>query len=213
MKVEELISKRFAELVCKAEDMGGMKPSASPGSRLTVANFQEWATSAQSLLQKTFGEDSIHFKHFDERYKEYHGYSEGFPVCYGIFRAALEDYKGGYLFDLKTMVNAEVLDDVLEQAEQFFKVGYKDAACIISGVALEGAIRKLCAQKNIDHGKLDSMNSALCKAGLYNKGKQKQITAWADMRNNAAHGNWEEYNSEDVEDMMKGIGRFLAEFL
>jgi hypothetical protein len=44
---------------------------------------------------------------------------------------------------------------------------------------------------------------------------QKQITAWADRdrRNNAAHGKWGEYTSDDVKDMIEGTRRFIAEYL
>lgn len=57
------------------------------------------------------------------------------------------------------------------------------------------------------------MNVDLCKAGLYNVTKQKQITAWAGLRNDAAHGDWDKYTSDDVQDMIKGVRRFMADFL
>jgi len=57
------------------------------------------------------------------------------------------------------------------------------------------------------------MNADLYKLGLYNSGMQKQITAWVDRRNNAAHGKWDAYTEEDVKDMINGINRFIAEHL
>ena len=48
---------------------------------------------------------------------------------------------------------------------------------------------------------------------MHNMAKQKQITAWADLRNNAAHGNWSEYNAADVKDFLDGVQRFIADFL
>ena len=57
------------------------------------------------------------------------------------------------------------------------------------------------------------MNTELCKAGKYNMAKQKQITAWADLRNKAAHGEWSEYNQEDVSDFINGVERFVADVL
>ena len=52
------------------------------------------------------------------------------------------------------------------------------------------------------------MNSDLAKKGIYNKLSQKQITAYADVRNNAAHGKWNEFAKTDVEDMLKGVRNF-----
>jgi hypothetical protein len=55
------------------------------------------------------------------------------------------------------------------------------------------------------------MNVELCKAGVYNMAMQKQVTAWVARRNNAAHGNWSAYNHADVDDLIKGVRRFIAE--
>jgi hypothetical protein len=57
------------------------------------------------------------------------------------------------------------------------------------------------------------MNADLCKAGVYNMGMQKQITAWAERRNKAAHGEWNDYNADDVADMIRGANRLIAEYL
>jgi hypothetical protein len=81
------------------------------------------------------------------------------------------------------------------------------------GVSLEIALKEICTREGIVHGKLDKMNADLCKAGVYNLAKQKQITAWADLRNKAAHGDWAEYNNADVADFIKGVERFVADYL
>jgi hypothetical protein len=83
-----------------------------------------------------------------------------------------------------------VFDDMLEQAQALLSAGHKDPACVVAGVAFETTLDDLCARKGIPHAKLDKMNADLAKAGLYNKGMQKQITAWADRRNSAALGDW-----------------------
>ena len=55
------------------------------------------------------------------------------------------------------------------------------------------------------------MNAELAKAGVYNILVQKKITALADLRNKAAHGNWTEFNSTDVEQMLTQIRTFMAD--
>ena len=91
--------------------------------------------------------------------------------------------------------------------------GYKDPACILARVSLELALKDLCDREGIAHAKLDKMNADLVKAELYNKGMQKQITAWADKGNDAAHGNWDQYTNGDVEAMIAGVRRFIADYL
>jgi hypothetical protein len=81
---------------------------------------------------------------------------------------------------------------------------------VIAGVVLETALRQLCDRENIPHGKLDKMNADLAKAGKYNKLMQKRITALADIRNSAAHGNFNQFTQQDVENMMNEVEQFLA---
>ena len=108
---------------------------------------------------------------------------------------------------------AEILDDVIEQAAALVEAGYKDPACVLAGVALESSLKELSTLHGVGHGKMDKMNADLAKEGVYNKGMQKQITAWAHWRNKAAHGEWEEYTEADVHAMIEGVRRFMAERL
>ncbi len=57
---------------------------------------------------------------------------------------------------------------------------------------------------------INDMNDDLTKAGVYNALKKKQVTAWADLRNNAAHGNTTEYNSSDVDKFLRDVSDFCA---
>lgn len=111
------------------------------------------------------------------------------------------------------MIQAEVFDSFLEHANELLDSGYKDPACVVAGVAMETTLKELCTRNGIPHSKLDKMNADLCKAGVYNMGMQKQITAWAERRNKAAHGEWDDYNADDVVDMIRGINRLIAEYL
>ena len=87
--------------------------------------------------------------------------------------------------------------------------GYYTAAAVIAGVVLETGMRELCNREKIDLGKLDKMNADLVKLGAYNKLQQKRITALADIRNSAAHGNVKNYTEDDVEIMIRDIEYFL----
>lgn len=114
---------------------------------------------------------------------------------------------------MKSLVKAEVLDDTTEQAQELLNSGYKDPACVVAGISLEVAIKEIATRHGLALAKLDKMNADLCKAGVYNVAKQKQITAWADLRNKAAHGDWKEYNAADVQDMLSGVKRFMADYM
>ncbi len=132
-----------------------------------------------------------------------------------IFKAAKSDYENCYLFDTRTLIEAEVFDDFLEQAEELFKKGYYQASAVIAGCVLEDGLRKLGQRKipNFPTDKtIDPMNVELAKAGIYNALWQKKITALADLRNKAAHGQWTEFTEKDVEDMIRDVRRFMEDY-
>jgi hypothetical protein len=220
MKTNPLVLQRFQELADKAAAIANAKTldfvATDSGTRyfnIDSAAFSGWATSVLNLLQRVFGEDSIHFQHLSRDAAAVGDSECSFRGAVAVFNAAREDYEGGYLFNLQSLVKAEVFDDVLEQANALLSAGYKDPACVVAGVALETTLKDLCSRNGITHAKLDKMNADLAKAGLYNKGMQKQITAWADRRNSAAHGDWKAYSDADVDEMIKGVTRMIADYL
>ena len=217
MKMNNLIRKRFQELNDEASDIesaASIDPEDYSAFIVETASYISWATKVLNLLQRIFGNDSAHYRNFSKIYQRFNSSHKAFMNSRAVFDAAKEDYEGGYLFDVRALVKAEVLtDDVLEQATELLKAGYKDPACVLVGVALESTLKELCDREEIAHGKLDRMNVELCKAGVYNMAKQKQITAWADLRNKAAHGEWTEYNPADVDYLIKGVMEFIADYL
>jgi HEPN domain-containing protein len=209
MKVDNLILRRFEELVAKAE---------KAGEQPEPAEFHEWAVSALSLIRRVFGDKSIHSELFDVEFSNARdGYEDDAPAkAIGILRAALDDYRGGYLLNLRSELRAEVGDDILEEAKELLKAGKKDLACIVAGVALELAIKDLCLRHSVafDHrSKLDALNTELRKSGVYNESLRKQISAWAALRNHAAHGEWTEYAEPEVHALIEGVGHLIGRFL
>lgn len=171
----------------------------------------QWATSTLSLLDRVLGKDSAHYFQFSDTMSEGLTYS---PVVrgMGILRAALDDFQGGYLFDVRQLIQAEIFDEFLEQAQHLLEAGYHQPAAVIVGCVLEDGLRKLCQHNSIslpDKPKLDRMNANLAKVGVYNTFRQKQITAFADLRNKAAHGKWDQFTKDEVSEMIDGVRKFM----
>ncbi|EPF0083668.1 hypothetical protein ACSN2W_004595 [Vibrio parahaemolyticus] len=174
-----------------------------------------WKVKVKNLLVTACGEQSQHFIAFVKG-EDYRTMESNYDVkkrIGAIFEAAKEDFEGGYLTSLKQLVQAEVFESELEQAQELLDNGYKLASAVIAGVVLETALRDLCTSNKIAHGKLDTMNSQLAKAGIYNKLQQKQITAIADIRNSAAHGKPELFSEQDVKNMIRDIESFLINYV
>jgi hypothetical protein len=179
-----------------------------------MPSYLAWRIKVQNLLVQACGVDSEHYKAFvrAERPGVYNGSYDIFLRARAVFRAAKEDYEGGYMESARSLIQAEVFEDELAQAQELLGKGYY-AAAVIAGVVLETGIRELCDRHSIPHGKLDKMNADLAKAGVYNALQQKQITAMAAIRNSAAHGKPEEFKQQDVEDMIRDVGQFLPQHL
>lgn len=221
MKLDSQISKGFEELEREAEELrhhtalkrGVTRFNGEPIYEVPHSEFKGWGTRVLNLLQRGFGEESIHFKEFNQIFSRSRGELDQFETCRAILVSAKKDFEGGFLLNIRALVKAEVLDDVLEQAKVLLDAGYKDAACILNGVTLETTLKELSKRENIPLAKLDKMNTDLCKAGVYNMAKQKQITAWAELRNKAAHGEWTDYDSNDVKSFHDGVQNLVADFL
>jgi len=213
MQTNALVTKRFAELEAKSREIESKKTKGEVGYHVDSAAIKGWGTSVLNLLGNAFGRDGDHYKEFQKHLSKFMGYDYEYDYLVGIFLAAKEDYEGGYLFRMTSLIKAEVFEDTLEQAEALASATYKDAACVVNGVALELALKELCTKNEIEHGKADRMNTDLCKKGVYNLAKQKQITAWLDLRNKAAHGDWGAYNAQDVKLMLEGVRAFVGDFL
>lgn len=64
--------------------------------------------------------------------------------------------------------------------------------------------------RRVEELKAESVNADLAKHAVYNKLDQKNITAWLDLRNKAAHGQYDQYDSEQVGGLIREVRGFLT---
>jgi len=140
----------------------------------------------------------------------------------GVVSGLSSDLKSGNLRSLSELIHADIFSDYIEMAEYLLNEKYKDPAAVIVGSTLEEHLRKLCIKNGIDiermsHEKLvprkaDAMNSDLARERIYSKLEQKNITAWLDLRNKAAHGKYDQYHENQVIQMIMGVRDFILRF-
>lgn len=211
--------RRFDELLTQAEAIEAGKTTERTeygvGTYVDQTALLNWQVKVRHLLSSVCGPDSQHFIIFLEAEKPtpYTTNHELFQRMNAVFLAAKEDYEGGYLHTIRNLIQANVFASELEQAEELLASGYYTAAAVIAGVVLETRLRQLCEDRGISTGKLDKMNADLAKADVYNKLAQKQITALADIRNSAAHGETGRFGPNDVTNMLRDVQNLLADRL
>ncbi len=137
----------------------------------------------------------------------------------GPLDALYTDIQNDYLKSLSELIHGEIFSDYLEMAEHLLNEGYKDAAAVISGSTLEEHLRQLCDKNNIliqiqtkgglRFKKADVVNADLARNNIYTKSEQKQVTAWLGIRNDAAHGNYQNYTKNEVKLLILGLRDFF----
>lgn len=136
-----------------------------------------------------------------------------------IAEALRDDLKAGWAETVIEMVHADTHSDYLEMADTLLHSNYKDAAAVIAGTALEVHVRTLCVKSGVatvlPNGapmKADAMNAELKKEGVYNEAQRKQVSAWMGLRNSAAHGDYGDYDKQQVRLLVDGVRDFMLKY-
>jgi len=218
VKVDRRVLERLDDLINAGEQVLRTRTPTPPNiigdDSLDEQSFIQWETSCLSLLGRVSGTDSVHYRNFHSLVGEIADYTPALKGL-GVLKAAKDDYENGHLFETRALIEAEVFDDFLEQAEHLLTNGYYGPAAVLAGSILEDGLRKLCQRKDVSlptKATLDPMNVQLAKAGVYNALMQKRITALTDLRNKAAHGKWNEFNRSDVRQMIDQVRTFMETF-
>lgn len=215
MEVEKVLG-RLDSLIEMGERVLATRHVSSgvAGTFVDSSLVQQWCTSSLAFLNATLGSNSVHYRDFEERCKwsQLNEAERGLA----ILRAAREDIAGGYLQKVETLVSASVFSDFLEMAEYLLDNGYKDPAASLTGAVLEDGLRRICVNNTLpvkSGDNISSLNQKLAQNHVYNPLYQKQIQVWNDIRNNADHGNFDQYKMYDVKDMLAGVRKFLSNYL
>jgi hypothetical protein len=113
----------------------------------------------------------------------------------------------------------DVVSDLLEQAQSLIDAGgvHPAAPAMLIGATLEEFLRTWIEFRNLPLGNrkrgLDTYAQVLREANLINKQDAKDITAWAGLRNHAAHGEWEQIGAKaNVSLMLQGVNLFMRTY-
>lgn len=221
MRIRDQVSDRFKKLIAEGETVlqaVGWDGHEYHHRHPSNADFFQFRTEAMNLIRRSCGEDSDHYRELKRlaEGKDTGNNSYFMPSYLGVLNAAQRDFEAGLLFDLRSLIAAELLGDFVEQAEVLLQEGYHVPVASLAGAILEDTLRKLCEARAIPvpaKTKIDSLNADLARAGVYDKLVQKRITALADIRNNADHGHFDRFTREDVDDFVKWLRRFSADYL
>jgi hypothetical protein len=176
--------------------------------------LHRWVAISAQLIEHIAGQNSS-FRHDFRRVARDYPQSGDLSRATGVLQAFVNAWDTGLLRSRELLISAELFEDALELGEYLLSKEYKDPAAVVVGAVLESALRKMCQLRNIPLGgreTLEPLNVALAKHDPppYNAPMSKQITAWGSIRNDAAHGRWDQYDAQQVELMLQGVRNFIA---
>ncbi len=205
-KKPEEVEAKFSRLIEAASTLHDYDSSATD-STAKLVRLREIRASSLNLLRRVSSTDG-------EYYRELSGAEfTDYLALHGILQAALQDYREGFMVDAGLLVSAEVFRDLLVQAEMLLEGDYKDAAAVTIRAVLEDGLRRLCVSRGLECEPRDTisrLNDRLYKAGIYLALQHKEITAKAQVGNDAAHARFENFSKADVEAFLSFVQRFLA---
>jgi hypothetical protein len=178
-------------------------------------------TRSQNLIRKISEKDSPYAQEAESISKENWATSYKAEVIIGILLALRDELTIGSLNSVSELVRGELFENFLEMAEYLISEGYKDAAAVITGSSLETHLKRLANKYNIEieiieagkkpkYKKAEIINQELYKIKVYSSLDQKQITAWLELRNNAAHGNYSAYAANQVIQFVEWTKDFIS---
>ncbi len=188
-----------------------------------TVEFNAFVVNSCNVIKKVFGhlDDGIKYQNRIENLRKGSG---SVKTIVGILFGLKDDYESGFLERLRDNVNADISADYLTQAEALLKEG--DAgqndhvpAAVLCGAVLENRLRDWCDQQipPISTTKSDGSNMTLGplieelrRTNTFEKQVLRQLQWWADIRNHAAHGEFDKFKRDHVALMIKGVEHFLV---
>jgi hypothetical protein len=227
MKLNDVIVAEIDELVTIGEKLS--RDASRSDSGLGPERIEELSaivSRSGQLIRRLYGTDSQYQQNLqrvlDTKYftSMNSNYFKHISELVGILKGIQHDIKSGILSDLRRLLHAAIFADFLDMSEHLLKEGYKDAAAVLLGAVLEDSLRKLADGSVVStttaNGKpltIDPLNVALAKKGIYGPLIQKQVTTWANLRNDAAHGHFTKYDADQVKQMLLFVQKFCVDYL
>ena len=187
-----------------------------------------WMTKCTTLLSQVIPHDNPNRAKLARLFKGAENATPAtFPNLVARLRGIQDDFDRGFLDDLAARIEQSIAADYMGQAEQLMTEGQSGKydhvpAAVLVGAVLEKAFRSLCDRQTppiavaFPNGKRKTLNTFiddLKKANVYNETKAKQLRAWASIRNHAAHGEFDQFNRNEVQGMIAGVRDFLKDYL
>lgn len=115
------------------------------------------------------------------------------------------------LYDIRQLVQADLLDSELDAARELLKHKFMRAAGAVAGVVLEKHLLEVCNNHSIKiakkHPTIADLNDALKSSDVIGTAEWRFNQHLADVRNLCDHNKQKDPTSEQVDDLIQGVAK------
>lgn len=126
---------------------------------------------------------------------------------------AAQDRFESSLFEIRQILQADLLDSELEAAEHLAKYKFVRAAGAVAGVVLERHLSQVCQDREVKTGvknpTISNFNDSLKATDIIDIPQWRFIQHLADIRNLCDHSKTPEPTGDQVQDLISGVKRIM----
>lgn len=205
--------------------------------------YQRWYSESLTLLRQVLPDRVADFvRHYEKpktrkeiTYENYRieDYLQGLTVTRGVYKeqvvgqdAAIPQFRQqlaiieaaqarfeSSLFDIRHMVQADLMDSELGAAEHLAKSKFYRAAGAVAGVVLERHLAQVCVDHQITIAKknptISDFNEALKAGSVIDIPQWRFVQHLADIRNICDHAKTPDPTAEQVLDLLSGVKKII----
>lgn len=208
--LDDEVQRKLQCLLDEAKAVGATaRPLGTAGlTTLDIAMSRRWASKVETLLSSVFGIES----HFVRDARQFApgtvSSPNDFQHLWGVVAAAVEAWREGLVFNLRTEAEAEVEGSLLGIAAHDLADAHgvnepeRRAAAVIAGSVLERHLRGLYkahgGTQDPEKLTIDPLGVELKKLGVIDEVQRKRIASVGAIRNSAAHDLAFKESADDV---------------
>lgn len=175
---------------------------------------------AREFIRITIGENSSFYKSLEQLQNS--AYDDvKVKIVKQILSSFGEFVKNDLLrsISLEREIQINTVSDYLEQAESLLNDNkvHPAAPSVIIGASLEEFLRNWLEEEQVDlttiKNSLDAYTTELKKLNKISKQDVKDLTSWSGIRNDAAHGHWDNVaDRKRIKLMLEGVNLFMRKY-
>lgn len=163
--------------------------------------IQDWLIGARSTVNKFTGQ-----KYFNDLA----AVLMRFNTQLEILKSATSRFQSS-LFDIRQLVQADLLDSELDSARELLKNGFLRGAGVVAGVVLEKHLLQVCDNHNVcvrkQNPAIADLNDALKNGNVIDVPNWRFIQRLGDLRNLCGHKRVREPSAEEVRELIDGVDK------